>query len=121
MRGRAPGANGKQFLATLRKRFCSLLFGLLKMFCCLCDRMAFNQNIFAAEFIMRIASFRRVAVSLHAVVKIENLSGIAKRFVDFFFAPDVERAFGGLLVTGITDPGYNWAVGVFGGEEAAFL
>ncbi len=69
---------------------------------------------------MWVASFRRVAVRLHAVMEIENLSGIANRFVDFLFRPDVENAFGGLPVTGITDPGYS-AVGIFGGEKSAFF
>ena len=49
------------------------------------DRMPFDQNIFAAKFILRIASFGRVSVRLHAVMKIENLRGIAERGVDFFF------------------------------------
>ncbi len=62
---------------------------------------------------MRIASFRRVAVCLDAVMEIENLSGLAERIIDFFFCPDIECAFGGLLMAGIIDS-YNGAVRVLG-------
>src|SRR2546423_14924517 len=66
-------------------------------------------------------------------MKIENLSGITERFVDFFFRPDVEcaflsfdmaavirlrRGYGGQVPRG---RGYNWAVRIFGGVKAAFL
>ena len=54
-------------------------------------------------------------------MKIKNLSGITEGRVDFFFGPDIECAFRGLTVAGITDPGYNWAVSIFGREKAAFL
>src|SRR6266567_3919607 len=94
-------ANGKQFLATLRKKFRNLLFGLLKMLSGFRDCVAFDQNISAAEFIVRVASLRRVSMGLHAVMEIENLSGIAQRFVDLFLGPNVERAFGRLPVAGI--------------------
>ena len=97
--------------------------------CCsrLCDRVAFDQNIFAAEFIVRIASLGRVAVRLHTVMEIENLSGVAERIVDFFFCPDIERTFGSFAVAGSPSQlggqsaGYNRAVGIFGGEKAAIL
>ena len=45
-------------------------------------------------------------------MKIENLSGIAKRIIDFFFRPHIERAFG-CLVVAVSARGYR-AVGVFG-------
>ena len=66
-------------------------------------------------------------------MKIENLSGITERLVDFFFRPDVEcaflsldmaavirlrRGYGGQVPRGRD---YNWAVRIFGGEKAAFL
>ena len=121
MRPRPLGANGKQFLAALRERFQNFLLAFPEVFCRPCNRVPLDQNIFAAKFILRVASFRRVAVRLHAIMEIENLSGIAERVVDFFFCPDVERAFGGLPLAGITDPGYNRAVGIFGGEKAAFF
>ena len=54
-------------------------------------------------------------------MEIENLGGITKRSVDLFFRPDIEGAFGGFLVTGIADPCYHRAIGIFGGEESAFL
>jgi hypothetical protein len=54
-------------------------------------------------------------------MEIENLGGITKRSVDLFFRPDIECAFCCLTVAGIADPGYNRAVGIFGGEESAFL
>ena len=113
VRARPLIANRKQFLAALRKRFRNLFFGLLNMLGGLRDRVAFDQNIFATEFIVRIASFRRVAVRLHAVMEIENFSGIADRCVDFFFSPNIERTFSGLPVTGITHPGYNRTVSIF--------
>ena len=49
---------------------------------------------------MRVASFRCVAVRLDAVMKIENLGRISECIVDFFFCPDIERAFGGLFCSG---------------------
>jgi hypothetical protein len=121
MRTRSFDANRKQFLPTLRERLGNFFFAFVKARRCLRNRVALDQNIFTAEFIVRIASLGRVAVRLHTVVKVKNLSGIADRVVDFFLRPDVKRAFGGLRVTGITDPGYKGAIGVFGGEEAAFL
>jgi hypothetical protein len=93
----------------------------------LCYRVPLDQNIFAAEFIVRIASLRRVAVRLHAVMEIENLSGITQCRVDFFFRPDIECAFCGLPMAGSSPsprlrqtsrPGYNRAVGIFGGEKS---
>ena len=134
MRSRPFTANRQQFLAALRKRFRNLLFGLLKMPSGFRDRVTFDQNIFPAEFIVRIASFRRVSMRLHAVMEIENLSGIAKRWSStFFLCPNVESAFGGLLwplgsarafavgYGGQAARGYNWAVCIFGGEKAAVL
>src|SRR5205814_2835145 len=103
-------ANGEQFLAALRKRFRDFLFGFLKVFRSLQNGVPFDEDVFAAEFIMGIASFRCVAVRLHAVMEIENLTGIAEHIVDFFSCPDVESAFLGLAVAGITDPGYNGTV-----------
>ena len=58
---------------------------------------------------------------LHAVMEIENLSGIAKRFVDLFFYPGVEGAFLGLNMAGVSARGHNGAVGIFGGKKSAFL
>ncbi len=98
MRPRTFAADGKQFLAALRQRFANFLFAFLKMLSGIRNRVAFDQNIFAAEFIVRIASLRRVAVRLHTVMEIENLSGILQRIVDLFFCPDVEGAFGCLAV-----------------------
>src|SRR6267378_8377063 len=83
--------------------------------------MTLNQDVFAAEFILGIASFRRVSVCLHAVMEIENLSGITKRSVDLFFRPDIECALLGLCVAVVVARGYKGAIGVFGGEESAFL
>src|SRR5436305_8093874 len=57
---------------------------------------------------------------LHAVMEIENLSGITERVVDFFLCPHIERAFGSLTVTGIGDPGYR-AVGILRGKEPTFV
>src|SRR5438477_6475276 len=85
------------------------------------DRMPLDQYIFAAKFILWIASFRRISVRLHAVVKIENLRGVAERRVNFFFCPNVKRAFGVFPMAGVTAPGYSWAVGIFGGKKSAFL
>src|SRR5205823_9848226 len=86
----------------------------------LCNRVAFDQNVFATELVLWIASFRRVAVRLHAVMEIKNLSSIAQRIVDLFFCPDIKGAFGCLPVAGIVDPGYN-TVGIFSREKSAFL
>ncbi len=60
-------------------------------------RVPLDQNIFAAKFILRIAAFRRVSMRLHAIMKVKNLGGIAKRGVDLFFRPDIKRAFDTLL------------------------
>ena len=97
MRAWPFGANGKQFLAALRQRVANFLFAFLKLLSGICYRATFDQNIFATEFIVRIASLGRVAVRLHAVMEIENLSGVAKCVVDFFFCPDVKRAFGSFV------------------------
>src|SRR5207244_10030228 len=110
-----------QFLATSHQQSGNFILAFLETLSRLGNRVTLDQNIFSAEFIVRIASFRRVSMRLHAVMEIENLSGIAKRFVDLFFCPNVERAFGGLAVAGIADPGYNRTVGIFGGEETAVL
>ena len=87
----------------------------------LCNRVAFDQNVFATELVLWIASFRRVAVRLHAVMEIKNLSSIAQRIVDLFFCPDVKGAFLCLHVAAVSARSYNGAVGIFSGEEAAFL
>ena len=94
---------------------------ITRVLCGLRNRVTLNQNIFAAEFVLRIAPFRCVSVWLHAVMEIENLGGITKRSADLFFCPDIEGAFGGFRVTGIVDPAYNATVCIFGGEESAFL
>ena len=73
MRTGTFAANCEQFRAALCQNFYNLLFGFLKTLCCLCNSVAFNQDILSAEFIVRIASFRRVAVRLDAVMKIEDL------------------------------------------------
>ena len=91
------------------------------MLCGFRNRVTLNQNIFAAEFILRIAPFRRVSVRLNAVMEIENLGGIAERGIDLFFRPDVECAFGGLRVAAVSIRGYNGTVGIFGRKKAAFL
>ena len=114
-------ANGKQFLATSHQQSGNFILAFLETLSRLRNRVTLDQNIFTAEFIVRIASFRRVSMRLHAVMEIENLSGIAKRFVDVFLCPNVERAFGGLAVPGIADAGCNWAVCIFGGKKSAFL
>src|SRR5437773_9613661 len=121
MRSRPFGTDGKQFLAALRQQFTNFLFAFLKMLSGIRNRVAFDQNIFAAEFIVRIASFRRVAVRLHTVMEIKNLASIAQRIVDFSFCPDIERAFGGVGMTKIADPSYDRAVGIFGGEKSAIF
>ena len=72
----------RDFCTSDCRNFVLALFEMLRRFR---NRVALDQNIFAAEFVLRIASFRRVAVRLHAVMKFENLSGIAQRFVDFVF------------------------------------
>src|SRR6476660_6958011 len=82
--------------------------------------VALDQNVFTAEFIVRIASFRRVAVRLDAVMEIENLGRISECIVDLFFRPNIEGAFGGLLVVGSIDSN-NAAVSVLGGEKAPFF
>src|SRR6266436_5041438 len=58
------------------------------------NRVALDQDILAAKFVLRVAAFGRVAVRLHVVMKIEHLRRLAERGVDFLFRPDVERAFG---------------------------
>src|SRR5205823_9073626 len=73
------------------------------------DCVPLDQNIFAAKFILWIASFRGVAMRLHAVMKIENLGGITEGCVDFFFCPDIKRAFAVLRFAMLEK-----AVGVFG-------
>ena len=85
MRPRPFGTNGKQFLATLRRGTPNFSLGFPKVLRGLCDRMALNQNIFAAEFILRIAPFRRISMGLHAIMKIENLGDIPQRSIDFLF------------------------------------
>src|SRR4029077_16167966 len=54
-------------------------------------------------------------------MEIENLGRITKGSVDLFFRPDIECAFFGLCVAAASASAYNRAIGVFGGEEAAFL
>ena len=79
-------------------------------------RVPLDQNVFAAKFILWIAAFRRVAMRLHAVMKIENLRGIAERRIDFLFRPDIKGAFG---VLGFAV--FEKTVGVLRGKESAFL
>ena len=88
------------FALTLRQRIRNFLRGLLKMLCRFRNGVTLDQNIFAAEFILRIAPFRRISVRLNTVMKIENLGGIAQRCVDLLFRPDIECAFGRLRVAG---------------------
>src|SRR5439155_23935656 len=46
------------------------------------NRVALDQDVLAAKFVLRVAAFGRVAVWLHAVVKIEHLGSVAQRGVD---------------------------------------
>src|SRR6266480_6729052 len=80
------------------------------------DGVPLDQNIFATKFILWIASFRGVAMRLHAVMKIENLGGITEGCVDFFFCPDIKRAFAVLRFAMLEK-----AIGVFRGKKSAFL
>src|SRR5947208_15406395 len=80
--------------------------------------MTLNQNIFAAKLILRIAPFRGISVRLNAVMEIENLGCITQRVVDLFFCPDIEYAFFRFWMAAVDARGYNWTVGIFGGEEA---
>src|SRR5438132_11664881 len=77
------------------------------------DCMLLDQNIFTAKFILWIAALRRIAMRLHAIMKIEYLSGVTKCRINLFLSPDIECAF--------SDPGYNWAIGIFCREKSAFL
>src|SRR6266496_3447111 len=73
-------------------------------------------NCFAVSaFVLWIASFRRVSMRLHAIVEIENLSGVAKRRVALFFRPNIERAFSMFRFAMLKK-----AVGVFGRKKSAF-
>ena len=54
-------------------------------------------------------------------MKIENLGRISECIIDLFLRPDIECTFGILAVTGVADPGYHWAVRIFGREKSAFL
>ena len=83
--------------------------------------MTLNQNIFTAKLILRITPFRGISVRLNAVMEIENFGSITQRVVDLFFCPDIECAFFGFRMAAVDARGYNWAVGIFGGEEATFL
>src|SRR5436190_15239719 len=85
------------------------------------NRVPLNQNILAAEFVLGIAPLRGIAVCLHAVMKIKNLRGIAKRCIDFFFCPNVKRTFGVFPMAGLTAPGYSWTISIFSGKKSAFL
>src|SRR5262249_24244441 len=110
MWARSFGTNGKQFRASLREQFSNFLLGFLEVLCCFNNRVTLDQNIFAAEFILRIASFRCISVRLNAVMEIENLGGITKRSVDLFFCPDIECAFLCLDMGAVGVRGYNRAV-----------
>jgi hypothetical protein len=103
----------QQFLTRFREHFRNLSFTFLKMPSGLTNRASLDQNVFSAEFIVRIASFRRVTVRLDAVMKIENLGRISERIVDLFFCPDIECAFGGFDMAAVSARGYR-AVGVLG-------
>ena len=80
------------------------------------NRVALDQNIFAAKFILRIASFRRVTVRLHSVVKFKHRRLIAERGVDLFIGPNIKRAF---AVLGF--PMFEKTVRIFGGKNSAFF
>ena len=73
----------------------NFVFVLFEMLRGLNNRMPLDQDILTAKLVLWVAAFGRVAVRLHAVMKIEHLRGLAERGVDFLFRPNVERAFGG--------------------------
>src|SRR6266403_2954838 len=101
MRARPFGTYSKQFLAALLQQVADLVLGIVnpeslrgwahrlatgrvrptgglqayvpKVLRSLGKSVPLDQNILAAEFIVRIASFRRVTVRLDAVMKIKNL------------------------------------------------
>src|SRR5205823_740100 len=79
-------------------------------------RVSLNQNIFATEFILRVAAFRRVAVRLNSVVKFKHGGIVAERGLDLFLGPNIERAFAVLGLSVLEK-----AVRIFGGKESAFL
>src|ERR1043166_9683099 len=104
----------EQFLARSREHVRNVLFVFIKMSRGFSDRMALDQNVLPAKFIVRIASLRRVTVRLDAVMEIENLTRIAERIVDLFFGPDVECAFCGLLMPAVIARVYNRTVRILG-------
>src|SRR5438105_9753938 len=80
------------------------------------NRVALYQNVFAAEFILRVASFWRVAVALDAVVKFKERRIVAERGVDLFLSPNIENAF---AMFGFSL--FEKTVCVFGGKKSAIL
>src|SRR5947209_4037902 len=80
------------------------------------NRVALYQNVFAAEFILRVASFWRVAVGFDAVMKFEERRIVAERGLDFLFRPNIKRAF-----TVLRFPVFEKAVGVLGRKKPAIL
>src|SRR5437667_2856919 len=89
------GADRQYLFAATRERLANFVVALFEMLRGLGHPMPLDQDILTAKFVLRVAAFGRVAVRLHAVMKIEYLRGLAERGVDFLFRPNVERAFGG--------------------------
>src|SRR6266581_7211533 len=85
-------ADRQQLLATACEQLSSFVLVLLKMLRRLGNRVALTQNILATEFILRIASFRRVTVRLDTVVKLEYCGVGTEGVVDLFFHPNIKRA-----------------------------
>ena len=63
----------------------NFVFALFEMLRRLGNRVPLDQDILAAKFIVRIAAFRRVAVRLHAVVKLED-PGVAPSALSISFS-----------------------------------
>src|SRR5213078_1482339 len=84
------------------------------MRCAFRKRVPLDQNIFPAEFILRVAALRRIAVWLDAVMEFEQPGVSAKRIIDLFFGPIVKGTF---AMLGLAE--FEMTVCVFGREEAA--
>ena len=68
------------------------------------NRVTLNQNIFTAEFILRIAAFRRISVRLNPVMEVKMSAAFAQRCIDLLFRPDIKCAFLGLEMAAVNGP-----------------
>src|SRR5437588_6274624 len=107
--------NREKLCPRIREQSPRVLLGPAKIAHRLGERMSLDQNIFAGELALRIASSRGIPIFFDAIMKGENFGSLSERLAYFSLRPNIEYAF---AVFGL--PVLEQAVGVFRGIESAF-